>query len=332
MLKRFLLPTVLALLALSLSPLRGVGAGRPGDVPLLPSELPSATGYGTEDALRLRFDQPLCIASAPGETDRLFVCEKTGRLMVVTDLGSIPKKTVFLDLPALLTAKSQGLLATNAEWGLLGVAFHPKFRENGYFFVTYDFTIDEAGRKLSFNRLSRFSVSHSDPNQADPDSELPLITQLDEAPNHNGGCVLFGPDGYLYFSNGDEGGANDQFNNARFIDKDFFAGIFRIDVDKRPGSVAPNPHSQASARYPSAVNPGSYSIPADNPFIQAATHDGRALDAKQIRTEIYATGLRNAWRFSFDGSTGRCFIADVGQDRWRKLICWKKGAITGGAF
>ena len=308
--------------------------GDPGRsiVPQLPPELPSETGYGTEDALGLVFDQPLCIATPPGETQRLFVCEKTGRVIVVTDLKATPKKNVFLDLPAMLNAKHAGILAQKVEWGLLGIAFHPKYQENGYFFIAYDFTIEEGGKKLTFDRLSRFSVAKDNPDKADPDSELPLITQLDHAANHNGGCMRFGPDGYLYFSNGDEGDANDRYNNARFIDKNFFAAIFRIDVDKRPGSLPPNPHSQPSTTYPSAVNPDAYAVPPDNPFINAATHDDRALDPHQIRTEIYATGLRNAWQFSYDEPTGRWFIADVGQDLWEEIDLLQKGGDYGWSF
>jgi len=318
--------------ALAALPLTGLGDRRPSVAPRLPPELPSTTGYGTADALGLKFEQPVCIATPPGETGRLFVCEKTGRVMVVTDLDRAPKKNVFLDLPAMLTEKHEGTLAQAVEWGLLGIAFHPKYTGNGYFFVTYDFTVNEAGKPVSFNRLSRFSVSKDDPNKADPGSELPLITQLDLAPNHNGGCVQFGPDGYLYFSNGDEGGANDQYNNARFIDKDFFAAIFRIDVDKRPGSLPPNPQSQASTTYPSAINPGAYAIPPGNPFVTATTHDDRALDPRKIRTEIYATGLRNAWEFSYDPPTQRWFIADVGQDLWEEIDLLQKGGDYGWSF
>jgi glucose/arabinose dehydrogenase/mono/diheme cytochrome c family protein len=333
MLSRVVAVVILAAAALAVLPLTGLGnRSAPVVVPTLPPELPSATGYATEDALGLKFDQPLCIATPPGETQRLFVCEKTGKLVVVTDLNSTPKRDVFLDLPAMLKAKNEGTLAQKVEWGLLGVAFHPKYRENGYFFITYDFTISEGGKKLSFDRLSRFSVSKDDPNKADPDSELPLITQLDHAPNHNGGCVKFGPDGYLYFSVGDEGGANDQYNNARFIDKNFFAAIFRIDVDKRPGSLPPNPQSQPSTTYPSAVNPGTYAIPPDNPFINTATHDDKPLDPQKIRTEIYATGLRNAWEFSYDEPTGRWFIADVGQDLWEEIDLLQKGGDYGWSF
>jgi uncharacterized repeat protein (TIGR03806 family) len=299
----------------------------------LPAELPIPTGYTVENAFPgITFTQPLCIASPPGETDRLFVIEKTGKVNVITNLSQNPTKQVFFDVPAMLAATRQGVLGQDVEWGVLGIAFHPNYAQNGYFYLTYDFTIMENGRRVGFDRLSRFTVSKTDPNKADPASELPMITQLDLAPNHNGGDIHFGPDGYLYYGMGDEGNANDSFNNARFIDKDFFAAIYRLDVDKKPGSLPPNPHSQNSQKYPSAVNPGSYAIPPDNPFINAKTHDDRVLDPKKIRTELYICGLRNPWRFSFDPPTGRLFIGDVGQDLYEEIDIGKAGADFGWSF
>ena len=179
MLRKVIPVVLLAAAALAALPLTGLGdRSLPVVVPTLPPELPSATGYGTEDALGLKFDQPLCIVTPPGETQRLFVCEKTGKVVVVTDLSSTPKRDVFLDLPAMLKEKHQGTLAQKVEWGLLGIAFHPEYSQNGYFFITYDFTINEGSKKLSFDRLSRFSVSKDDPNKADPDSELPVHHSL----------------------------------------------------------------------------------------------------------------------------------------------------------
>ncbi len=295
----------------------------------LPAELPSATGYTEQDALpSMNFKHPLCIVSPPGETNRLFIVEKEGKIEVISNLNGELKKDVFLDIPAMFAAHGKGRLVTNLEWGVLGLAFHPNFAKNGYFYVTYDFADTGSAPRTGYNRLSRFTVSKTDPNAADPASELPMITQLDLADNHNGGDLHFGPDGYLYYSMGDEGAANDSFNNARFIDKDFFAAIYRLDVDHRPGSLEPNPHSQKSTTYPSAVNPGSYWIPADNPFINTKSHNGRILNPKKIRTEIWATGLRNPWRFSFDPPTGQMIIGDVGQDMWEEIDI----GVAGGNF
>jgi glucose/arabinose dehydrogenase len=128
--------------------------------------------------------------------------------------------------------------------------------------------------------------------------------------------VHFGPDGYLYFSCGDGGAGGDAFNNAGFINKGFHAGVFRVDVDKKPGSLAPNPHPSVVA---DAQGVAFYAVPADNPFVQATSHRGQTLEPKSVRTETWATGLRNAWRFSFDPQTGTCFAGDVGQNLFEEI-------------
>ena len=299
----------------------------------LPLALPSTSGYQLEEALPgIGFKQPLAIASAPGETDRIFVVEKGGRIQVVTGYPQKPVMEVFLDLPEVLAKKNQGRLGTEGEWGLLGLAFHPHYRENGFLFVTYDLKVKEAGKDLGFNRLSRFTVSKSNPNQVDPDSEMPLLTQLDPAAYHNGGDIHFGPDGYLYYSMGDGGGHYDAYDNARYIDKDFFAAIYRLDVDQRPTNLTPNPHSQKSTTFPSAIHPGSYKIPADNPFLQASQHNGRPLDPAKVRTEVYACGFRNPWRFSFDAKSGDLLLGVVGEDRWEQIYLVKPGTNGGWSY
>src|SRR5205085_4250919 len=166
---------------------------------------------------------------------------------------------------------------------------------NGYFYVFYSVSRNEGNTTKTFERLARFRVSQNDANQADTSTHAPMISQLDEAGNHNGGDLHFGADGYLYVSLGDEGGANDQYDNARFINKDFFSAILRLDVDLKPGSLTPNPHSQNSTTYPSAVHAGTYAIPPDNPFIGVTSHNGLTFNASTVRTEIWATGLRNPW-------------------------------------
>ncbi len=287
----------------------------------LPAALLTVSGFGVVDAFdkKLSFHAPVCLISPPSETDRLFVVEKDGQIQVVDHLKDGPQKHLFLDINTIMAAHHAGKLAASSEWGLLGLAFHPKYKENGYFFVAYDFTIEENGKPVTFDRLSRFTVSDSDPNVANPDSELPLITQFDRAFNHNGGDIHFGPDGYLYYSMGDEGGGNDGFDNACFIDKNFFAAIYRLDVDKRPGNLVPNPQTQPSQTYPSAVNPGSYFVPKDNPFVGVKMHHNKPVNSESLRTEIFACGLRNAWRFSFDPESGRIFVGDVGQDMWEEV-------------
>jgi len=289
-------PVVAASLASSLAaqPLTRVAA-----TSLTLPATPPTLGYTTERALgSLSFNQPVAIVSAPGETNRLFVVEKPGRIMVVQNPGSAsPTSSVFLDISS--------PVIDSGEEGLLALDFHPDYATNGYFYVWYTLNTTTAAGTGRHDRLSRFRVSAGNPNVADAASEQPMITQRDEASNHNGGDIHFGPDGYLYFSTGDEGGGNDQYANGQRIDRDFFSAVLRIDVDQRAGSLAPNAHP--------AVHAGTYTIPPDNPFIGATSFNGTAVSPTAVRTEIWATGLRNPWRFSFDPDTGRIWIGDVGQ-------------------
>src|SRR5438034_10708760 len=268
--------------------------------------------YTTLDAFPgLSFDDPAAMVSPPGDSNRLFIVERSGRIQVITNLNS-PNKTLFLDISARVNPGGEG--------GLLGLAFPPGHPTNRYFFLFYTLhTITAAGSGFH-DRLARFEISPTDPNAVLPDSEVPLITQSDEAANHNGGDLHFGPDGYLYVSLGDEGGAGGEFGNTQRIDKDFFSGILRIDVDQRAGSLSPNPHPASST---------NYTVPADNPFVGATSFNGGTVDPNQVRTEFWAVGLRNPWRFSFDSLTGRLYCGDVGQDSREEidLIISGSGAI-----
>jgi hypothetical protein len=158
------------------------------------------------------------------------------------------------------------------------------------------------------------------------------LTIYDEASNHNGGDLAFGPDGYLYLSLGDEGSGGDYYNNARFINKDFWGQMLRLDVDNNTANPLPNTHSQPSASHPSAVHAGSYRVPADNPFIGATTWHGQTFAASTVRTEIYATGFRNPFRFTIDPPTGRIFLGDVGQDNWEEVDLVVKGGDYGWSW
>jgi uncharacterized repeat protein (TIGR03806 family) len=276
-----------------------------GTSPLaLPPDLPSGT-YATEDAFPgLIFADPVAIVTPPGESNRLFVVEQIGRISVIPDLAN-PTRQTFLDI--------QGIVRSSGnEEGLLGLAFHPNYHTSGQpgyrqFFVFFQTT--NGGQRHW--RLSRFTVSAGDPNVADAGSEVPLITQRDQAGNHNGGDIHFGDDGYLYIAVGDEGGANDTYDNSRHIDKDFFGAIFRIDVDQQSGNLVPNTHS--------SVHAGTYRVPADNPFVGATSHNGLPVTPGSVRTEIWAIGLRNPWRMSFDRPTDRLFVADVGQVSYEEI-------------
>src|SRR5438132_13849660 len=188
---------------------------------------PQAFGYSTTNAFgNLTLTDPIAIASPPGETNRLFIVEQAGRIAVITNLTA-PTHTLFLDV----SSRVQGGVPLD-ETGLLGLAFHPGYATNRYFFVFYSTrsTTPGVATNALHERLSRFQTMADNSDQADPNSEVVLLNQYDPAANHNGGDLHFGPDGYLYVSLGDGGGQHDALGNAQHIDKDFFSGILRIDV------------------------------------------------------------------------------------------------------
>ncbi len=256
----------------------------------------------------LTFYSPVALASPPGETNRLFILEKNGRVTVITNLAA-PNRTVFMAL----TNK----LDTSSECGLVGLAFHPNYAVNGYFYLFFTPTNSGGTR---FDRVSRFQTDPTNPNAGLPGSEQIILSQLDQAPNHQGADIHFGPDGYLYVPLGDEGGANDQYANSQRINKDFFSGILRIDVDKRPGNLRPNPHPAVTT---------NYLVPADNPFVGATSFNGQAVNPTQVRTEFWAVGLRNPWRISFDEATGLLYCGDVGQNTREEIDIITKGGNYG---
>ncbi|MBL9129885.1 MAG: PQQ-dependent sugar dehydrogenase, partial [Verrucomicrobiaceae bacterium] len=303
----------------------------------LPDSLPSATGYTTTNAIPfaggggMSFTAPMCTAFPPGETNRLYVAERGGQVQLVNNLsgvGSNPSKQnpVFMDLAAHLTSLGHSLPTTD-EYGLLSMAFHPNYSQNGYFYLYFTIVINTQPHQ----RLARFQStpvngSYMKAVSANPATMLPMLTMRDEAVNHNGGDLNFGPDGYLYLSLGDEGGQGDSFNNSRFINKDFWGQLLRIAVADLvggvdvfpPGTLDPNPHTQSnSTSHPSAVHAGTYKIPPDNPFIGYTSWHGVTFATSPVntpvRTEIFATGFRNPFRFSIDAPTGRIFLGDVGQ-------------------
>lgn len=207
--------------------------------------------------------------------DRLFVVERSGRIKIIDETGTVVS-TPFLDIDNLV-ANTSG----QSERGLLGLAFHPDYLTNGYFFVNY---IDNSGD----TQIARYSRDNSNINIADPNSETIILSidQPDNTTNHNGGCIKFGPDGYLYIGMGDGGSGNDPWNNSQNTET-LLGKMLRIDID----------------------NGSPYSIPTDNPFV----NDANVLD------EIWAIGVRNPWRFSFDRETGDLWIADVGQNAWEEI-------------
>jgi len=218
------------------------------------------------------FDLPVDIAHC-GDS-RLFVVERDGVIWVLDSLGN--RLDTFLNIDPRVNSGQN-------EQGLLGLAFHPNYAENGYFFVNY--TKNNGGD----TRVARFSVKPNNPNEADPNSELTILEQDQPNWNHNGGCVKFGPDGYLYIGLGDGGGANDPQNYSQ-NKKNFLGKILRIDVN----------NSNASQ---------PYVVPSDNPFVGNSDYF----------PEIWSLGWRNPWRFSFDRLTGDMWIGDVGQNLWEEV-------------
>jgi len=179
---------------------------------------------------------------------------------MVPDLNALkPESQIFLDLNAILKGRGEKL-ATGNEQGLTGIAFHPKQAENRQFFL-----LTRSPKRMAdlMSAFSRFEMKADDRSQADSASEVDLIEQLDQAPNHQGSSLHFGPDGYLYISLGDEGGQNDQYENGQNISKNFFSGILRIDVDRKPGGLEPNPHPSI----PLTDGKARFTIPKDNPFV-----------------------------------------------------------------
>lgn len=211
------------------------------------------------------FNEPLDIVHA-GDS-RLFIVERGGTIRILYSDNSV---ATFLDITTIVGS-------TGGEQGLLGLAFHPDYASNGYFYVNYT---DLAGD----THISRFSRSIGDSESADPASELNLLFMDQPASNHNGGDLNFGPDGYLYISMGDGGGAG--HNRSQDITDNKLGKILRINVDEGI----------------------PYAIPEDNHFVDAIGDD-----------EIWAMGLRNPWRSNFDRLTGDLWIADVGADSWEEI-------------
>ena len=272
----------------------------------MPAGLP-VFGIGISNAFPgVTFTGPICIASPPGETSRLFILEREGRVTVITNLAA-PTRHVFMDI--------SGPVINSSEEGLLGIAFHPNYSANRYFYLFYSLNTNTAAGSGRHQRISRFETSPTNPNLGLVASEVPLITQRDDYGNHNGGDLHFGSDGYLYVSLGDEGDQNDAGNNSQRIDKDFFSGILRIDVDMRSTNLPPNPH-------PALMNATNYFVPADNPFPGAAP----------LRTEFWAIGMRNPWRMSFDRVTDTLYVGDVGGGLREEVNVVVRGGNYGWAY
>jgi glucose/arabinose dehydrogenase/plastocyanin len=271
------------------------------------------------------FQTPVNVAFPPDGSGRMFVVEVGGTIRVVNPDGTVLPQP-FLDLSSTVALRP-------GQQGLLGLAFHPNYSENGRLFVDYNNLY--ANGQIT---VSEFRVSEDDPNTADEKTERPLLTIDKPYPQHNGGTLRFGPDGFLYISTGDGGWQGDPYDNAqsRFS---LLGKILRIDVD-------------------SGATGQPYGIPADNPFAgpgrydnpypaeapQAQDSGGRRARNKNVpnsvsaenrknrspvRPEIWAYGFRNPWQFSFDPGTGDFYVGDVGGDNWEEIDFQEAGTIAG---
>ncbi len=249
---------------------------------------PDPAGYKTVVAFPgLSFTRPVDLQYSPDNTGRLFVVEQAGVISVFQNDANTSTKEPFLDIRSRVDDRGN-------EEGLLGLAFHPDYKSNSYFYVNY--TASNPDRTV----ISRFSASNANPDHADAGSEVVLLSISQPYSNHNGGQLSFGPDGYLYIATGDGGSGGDPKENGQDR-KTLLGKILRVDVD--------NP-----------TDGKHYGIPADNPFTG---------NSQGFREEIYAYGLRNPWRFSFDVENGRLWTGDVGQNAWEEIDIIEKGGNYG---
>lgn len=234
----------------------------------------------------LNFTRPVDLQNAGDQSDRIFVVEQRGIVYVFPNDSSVSDAEIFIDL-------QDSVNDIGNEEGLLGLAFHPDYAENGFFYVNY--TASSPRRTV----IARYQVSENDPDKADPTSEFVLLEFNQPESNHNGGQLSFGPDGYLYIATGDGGGGGDnhgEIGNGQ--DRTTLLGnILRINVNSMDNGL-------------------NYAIPDDNPFVQ---------NQSGYWEEIFAYGLRNPWRMSFDSETGRLWAGDVGQGDYEEIDIIESG-------
>lgn len=243
---------------------------------------------------KLGFAAPTALTFAPG-TERMFVVEERGNIYSIPRDPQVEQADVFLDMKEVVSRRSDaGEIVQSQTYGLV---FHPKFAENRYCYVTYTVQArDETKNPLPLGtRVARFTVDRNDPPVCDLTSERVVIEWPEGG--HNGGCLKFGPDGYLYIATGDGTGPYppDPENVGQDV-SDLLASILRIDVDREQNGLP-------------------YTIPADNPFVSLAG----------ARGEIWAFGYRNPWKFSFDRKTGDLWVCDVGWELWEPVFRVHKG-------
>ena len=250
---------------------------------------------------------PVGLQHAGDGSGRLFIVERGGLIRIFD--GDQLLGTPFFDITS---GSNPPPFVSGGERGLLGLAFHPDYADNGYFYVNYTESTSPPnncpnGADCTWNTvISRFEVSAGDPDVADADSEERLLVINQDYGNHNGGNILFGPDGYLYIGMGDGGSGGDPQNRAQSM-RSLLGKMLRIDVDG--GGFAAD-----------CGGVGNYGVPGNNPF-----RDGPGDDCD----EIWSLGLRNPWRWSFDRDNGDLYLGDVGQNTWEE-IDFEAWESTGG--
>ena len=239
---------------------------------------------------QIHFKEPTVLTNAPG-TDRLFVAEQSGKIFSIPNDPKASAADLFLDAKALVDRVAKNDKQGLAFEAVYGLTFHPNFVENRFCYVCYvvRYSDQKLGQYPAGTRVSRFSVSRTDPPRCEPDSEKLIINWLQGG--HNGGCLKFGPEGYLYISSGDGGPAfpPDPLKTGQDVNN-ILSAVMRIDVDH-----------EAEGR--------PYTIPADNPFVSLAG----------ARGEVWAYGFRNPWKMSFDRKTGELWLGDVGWELWEMV-------------
>jgi glucose/arabinose dehydrogenase len=267
--------------------LRGIGAGIAMGVAAV-GIMPHNAQAQLVDSERIitGLNRPLYVTHAPGDFERIFILEQPGRIRIYNIQTGQLQAQSFLDIQTIVNDSGN-------ERGLLGLAFHPDFQNNGRFFVSYTGSGGD-------NFIAEYGVNDPADNVANAGQVQQIIRYDQPFSNHNGGWIAFGPDGYLYAATGDGGSANDPQNNAQNLSR-YLGKMLRIDID---GDDYPTDSGR------------NYAIPASNPL--AGSSSGLE--------EIWAYGLRNAWRCSFDRETGDLWIGDVGQDA-REEINFQFGGL-----